>query len=528
MFFVLLSFFIVAFGQPVFSSVFSFLASLVGYALFWAYLLKIPEGKKRFWLGTFWFAAVQLIQLSWSLTHPFYYIYPVWILLSFLMGLQFGALSFFITPQTVRKIPSILGIAAFWTLMEWSRLFFLSGISWNPIGLAISSNLYTLQAASLAGLYGFSFWIIMTNALALRAWLLKKQKGLLAFGLAALLPFVYGAWHLRSVKDSPTYSALLVQTGFPIEETMGKTPAELISYVVEEWKAILRLTQPHLGKKIDLVALPEFVVPYGTYTFLYPYPVVANAFIHTYGKEALHKLPPLESPLADKKGEQWYVNNAYWAQGIANIFNAELVSGLEDVEDSPERGREFFSSAILFTPGTFNPTRYDKQILVPMGEYIPFSFCKKLAQSYGIGASFTPGLGAKTLGQKSPLGLSICYEETFGDLMRQNKVVGAEILVNLTSDVWYPDSFLPRQHLEHARLRTVENGMPLLRACNTGVTCAIDSYGRTIDSLPTDNQWLAQALHVEVPTHHYETLYSKVGDRLIIGLSLILVLMLLL
>lgn len=518
---IVLSFLIVAFGQPAFSSIFSLLTACCGYALFWAYLVKIPEGKKRFWYGTAWFTAVQLVQLSWFISHPFYYIYPLWMLLSFLMGLQFGLISFFITRKHLTKITSIFALAGLWTLLEWSRLHLLSGFSWNPAGLALSSNLYSLQAASLVGLYGLTFWVFTTNGLAVRAWLLKKSSALALWAVAAALPFAYGLWHLRSVDKSSTYAALLVQTGFPVEETLGKTPAELISYVVEEWKTILSLTAPFQGKKVDLVALPEFVVPYGTYTFLYSYPLVANAFIHAFGKEALHKLPPLEEPLAYRKGDHWFVNNAYWAQGLANIFNAELVSGLEDVEDSPEKGREFFSSAILFIPGTFHPTRYDKQILVPMGEYIPFTFCKKLAQSYGIGASFTPGTGAKPLGKKIPLGLSICYEETFGDLMRQNKTAGAEILVNLTSDVWYPDSLLPQQHLDHARLRTVENGLPLLRACNTGVTCALDSYGRMIATLPTDDQWLSEALFVEVPKDRYSTLYSIVGDRLILAISLL-------
>lgn len=522
MIWVLLSFVIVALGQPAVSAALSFLTALCGYALFWGYLIQIPEGKKRFWLGTLWFTAVQLVQLSWFISHPFYYIYPLWILLSFLMGIQFGALSFFVTPKTIRKIPTVFALAGLWTLFEWSRLHLFSGFSWNPSGLALSSNLYSLQAASLAGLYGLTFWVIATNGLALRAWLRKKAAPFALWVAVAAAPFAFGAWHIRPVDQSASYKALLVQTGFPVEETLGKTPSELIAYVVEEWKAILALTSPYQEERIELIALPEFVVPYGTYTFLYPYPTVANAFIHAFGKEALHKLPPLESPLADKKGDLWFVNNAYWAQGLANIFNAELVSGLEDVEDSPNRGREFFSSAILFTPHHFNPTRYDKQVLVPMGEYIPFTFCKKLAQSYGIGASFTPGRGAKKMGTNTPLGLSICYEETFGDLMRQNKAVGAEILVNLTSDVWYPDSLLPEQHLEHARLRTVENGMPLLRACNTGVTCAIDSYGRTIASLPTENQWLSKALLVNVPKHHYPTVYSQMGDKLIIAISLLL------
>src|SRR5690606_27562937 len=92
---------------------------------------------------------------------------------------------------------------------------------------------------------------------------------------------------------------------------------------------------------------------------------------------------------------------------------------------------------------------------------------------------FTPGTKAQVIEHpKVKVGVCICYEETFGNLMRENKQLGASLLVNLTSDVWYPNSSLPWQHFDHARLRTVEMGLPLVRACNTSVTASLDSLGR--------------------------------------------------
>ena len=226
------------------------------------------------------------------------------------------------------------------------------------------------------------------------------------------------------------------------------------------------------------------------------------------------------------------VNNAYWVQGLANYFQTGMLVGLEDAEDIALQERQYYSAALLFPPqslddekSTFDfPARYEKRILVPMGEYIPFAFCRELAARYGVAGSFTSGSEAKVMSYKGILfSPSICYEETFGDVIREGRQKGSQLLVNLTSDVWYPNSRLPRQHFDHARLRTVENGVPLIRACNTGVTGAIDSLGKVVAVLggeePEAVEWVPDALLTEVPAYTYSTLYSRVGDKLIIGIS---------
>lgn len=528
----LISLVIVGFGQPAFSAELSILTAFVGYALFWKILFNYSSWKKRFILGLTWYSLVQIIQLYWMVSHPYLYIYGVLLASALWMGVQFGILSIFITSSQFRSIFRLMAIAGLWTVFEWSRLFILSGFSWNPSGLALGGHLFSLQSASLVGVYGLTFWVVWVNLLAVKAWIERTQWAptLLWLGAAAL-PYLYGYIHIQIHEkdfkhDGAGYNAVLVQTAFPIEETMGfRDRQAMVAFVIQEWKKILTISKKQLGKSIDLLVLPEFAVPFGTYTFVYPHSLAANAFKELYGPEALEKLPPLDYPFAHKVGSTWMVNNAYWAQGLANLFNAEVLVGLEDAEDIPGGEREYYSSGIYFAPHESAPLgRYEKRVLVPMGEYIPLECVKKLAASYGVHGSFTPGKEAKILGKKCPLGVSICYEETFGDLMRENKLKGAEVLVNLTSDIWYPDSLLPKQHLEHARLRTVESGLPLIRACNTGVTCVIDSLGRTVASLTEDNQWLADSLYAKVPTYTYKTLYSYVGDLLIIGWSLLMML----
>ncbi len=123
----------------------------------------------------------------------------------------------------------------------------------------------------------------------------------------------------------------------------------------------------------------------------------------------------------------------------------------------------------------------------------------------------------KVFASKVPLSASICYEETFSHHMRQSRQKGASMFVNLTNDNWYPNSKLPQQHFDHARLRAVENGVPMVRACNTGVTAAIDSLGRIIGQITEETR--AGVLVAKVPLYHYSTLYSFWGDWGIVSLS---------
>lgn len=539
---ILTSFLLVAFGQPAWVWWFGLIASAVGYTLFFEVLLEIEKKSRRFWLAVLWFSSVQLVQLSWFATHPYAYIYIVYFVMSFLIGLQFGVLSLFIQKKLVRSLWGIAMIAGLWTIMEWSRLFFIAGHTWNPIGLALTGSLYPLQIASIAGIFGCSFWVMFVNLLALRAWQFRpKMFPAITWACMAVVPYLFGFIHLQIHKESFAQKnrdensflhVVLVQTAFPVEEAMGFAKTEeLIRYVLDEWRQILKITKKQYGKKIDLIALPEFTVPFGTYSFVYPYERVRKIFLEVFGPESLAALPQGELPYVKwqetPKGIVWMVNNAFWTQAIANLFQANVVIGLEDADDLPSTGRNYYSAALYFKHQDRNVERYEKRVLVPMGEYIPLTILKDLAASYGVTGSFTPGAEAKVMTCKHvPFGVSICYEETFGHIMRENRQKGAELLVNLTSDVWYPNSRLPRQHLDHARLRTVENGIPLIRACNTGITGAIDCFGQVVAELgdpPEQAEWVADSLFAKVPTYHYHTPYSRFGDFLIIALSSFLI-----
>lgn len=543
------AFILVAFGQPAWIPAFGSVSAVCGYTLFWAGLVRYPEKKKRFWIAAFWFAAVQGVQLSWMISHPFAYIYVVLLFFALAIGAQFGLLGVLLNPKKITSGTHLLFLSAVWTLMEWSRLFFLSGYTWNPVGLALAGNVIPLQAASLAGVYGLSFLVMLTNFLGLRAWQLKfALRPAALWACVAFLPYLYGglqyithSTQMAKLETNPSreFSALLVQTAFSPEEIMClKGFDAYCRHVCGEWDQILSILAKHRGKEIDAIVLPEVVVPFGTYSFVYSYDKIRDLFLKHFGPDSLSSLPnnalPLAYPQTTEAGEEWKVTNAYIIQALANIFHANVIAGLEDSQDVNGE-REHYSSAIFIEPevsrssGTFSARRYSKRILIPMGEYIPFDLCKSLASRYGVAGSFTPGKEAGVWScNQIPIGVSICYEETFGDMMRENRQRGAEILLNLTSDVWYPHSRLIRQHAEHARLRTVENGMPLLRSCNTGVTCAIDALGNDIAILGDDDatrEDISDALYVKFPVYTYRTLYTFLGDSLIIGMSLLIALL---
>ncbi|CUI17576.1 Apolipoprotein N-acyltransferase [Candidatus Protochlamydia naegleriophila] len=534
------SFLIVAFGQPVWSVWLGLLAAICGFALFWRVLLAIPSRKERFYVAMGWYAAVQMVQLGWFASHPYAYIYGVLFFCAWLMGTQFGLLALAIHPSTFRRLSYLLALAGGWTVLEWSRLFILSGLSFNPVGLALSGAVYPLQLASVGGIYLLSFWVILTNLCILRAWLFHCRFAQVATALGlAFFPYLAGAIHFhyhagQMGQDPRSVAVVLVQPASPIEENMGfQSAEEARDFVLHEWINILATTQKQLGRKVDLMVLPEYVVPYGTFHPVFPVDSIKGVWRQLFGPQALEALAPLEEPYAallqTDNGKKWLVSNAFIVQSLANLFQAYVVVGLEDsvYVDEEQSRHESYSAAFHFSPNNLPAERYEKRVLVPMGEYIPFEFCRQLAARYGIAGSFTCGKEAKIFEGPVPYGATICYEETYGDLMRDNRRKGAELLVNLTNDGWYPHSRLPKQHFDHARLRTVESGIPLARACNTGITGGIDSLGQIVGVLGPDHmqtQELADSLYLDIPAYHYQTLYVQWGDRFILSLCSVFIL----
>lgn len=203
-------------------------------------------------------------------------------------------------------------------------------------------------------------------------------------------------------------------------------------------------------------------------------------------------------------------NSSYVIAGSLGIEN----TGRQDVQP------DLYNSAALITPDGRWTARYDKNHLVPFGEYIPLqsllTFAKSLTHEVG---NFKAGRERKLLDiGKHRVGTFICYESIFPDEVRQFANNGADLLVNISDDGWYGNSSAPGQHLNMARMRAIENERWLLRATNTGITGSIDPFGRVVVSAPRNVRAYMQAPFGYVTG---KTFYSEYGDWFPIGCVII-------
>ncbi len=213
----------------------------------------------------------------------------------------------------------------------------------------------------------------------------------------------------------------------------------------------------------------------------------------------------------------FYTTDPAFRDAISNIAREAqswmLVGslGVRNASETPERATQLYNSASLVSPGGEWMGRYDKIHLVPFGEYVPFkrifSFAGGLTKEVG---DFSSGASRAPLqAGSSKLGVFICYESIFPDEIRQLAANGAEVLVNVSNDGWYGDSGAYAQHLKQARMRAVENNRWLLRDTNTGVTAAIDPYGRVVSTIPRK---IRAALEARYALTNVTTFYTRHGD----------------
>lgn len=512
---------IVSFGQPAWIPVLGPLAAIVGYALFWQILSQIDSRKKRFYISWLWFAAVQAVQLSWmsSTEYQGKYIYIVYLFVMSALGLQFAWLSDMITKDTDIGFKKIVCASGVWALFEWLRLFFMCGFPFNPIGLSFSCTLIGRQFASFGGVYFLSYWVILTNLIALKFFHnpLKKTGSFLV--LVSLLPYVYGALHWGYHKQkidrySGHTNALLVQTALDPEKKTGMRGFDRMMPPIQQWSAILSYLRPYEHHRTDLIVLPECSVPFDVSSPLFTKETLQHVISYHYGMRG-------EEVLSEILGEEEMGSNATLSQFLADYHKASVIVGLQSFGET-----KAYASAVHFRP--HKPYEiYHKRVLLPIVEYLPFKWCRDLAARYHIHGWYEPGQESKVFHSKSKVAPSICIEELYPHLSRKNRQQGAEAFVNITNDVWFPNSRLPKQHYDHGVLRAVENGVPLLRSCNTGITAGVDALGQEVGQFGSKNkssQWARGAYFVSLSKYSYKTPYLFWGDFFFLSLSMLSVL----
>jgi apolipoprotein N-acyltransferase len=527
-----ISLIIISFAQPAWVNFFCYFAAIFGYCLFWISIKNINSKKRRFWISTLFFAIANCVHLSWmsSTKYQTPFILIVYAFFVFCIGIEFAIVSVLVPrKKSDFKIIHIFALPAIYTLFEWSRIFFLSGFTWNPIGLALTNNHLSIQLASIVGIYGLSYIVLMINVLFYFAIeFIKEKREYLHIGILIVFGiYIFGYINIhiqkKSFFESKKIKVALVQTSLYPEQRGSFSSYEKGVYSpLEQWDRIFSFFKDIKEEKIDMIVFPEIAVPFDAFGHIYPLHIIEWMWKNYFPQKSNFTFPKLQYPHSFLKGNINYVSNSYLAKMISNYFESDVLIGLENISPSTNLA---YSCCFCFHPNNDLFERYKKQKLVPIGEYFPFAWSKEIAKKFGIIDCFTPGKKNKIFKTKDDVKIasSICYEETYSSLILKKRKKGANLFVNITNDGWFPKSKLPKQHFDHGKIRAVENGVGVIRSCNTGITAGIDCFGRVIKKLTKKNvshENIAGVLILDVPLYNYHTIYSMWGDVFIVCLSI--------
>ncbi len=436
------------------------------------------------------------------------------------------------------------GISVIWTLpvvwvaCEWLRGTVMTGFPWLFLAHGLYAQLPLIQVSDLVGAYGVSFLAIMVNGV-LVEWILRRwvgpgtAAGRRQFRLGALVTagllvaaLVYGYIRLRQVDFEHTPAAVgprvaVIQHDFPLVSTppYGKDPwIVLTSYLAVAAEAALQ--HP------DLIALPEAVwSAFQNIDFIEQKELVPETPRGSWSWGlACHQAV---SALA--RGDYAGVNKVIdrlerETQSVLPRLSAEpgppttVLAGSSAIEQFKDavypRIRQFNSALVYDRDGSQRRERYDKNHLVPFGEYVPFFQAKvwgidlhwlyrwlNKMSPFSFGGkkdySLTPGsrltiFKLQTASGTYNFGTPICYEDATPDLIRRYVWDGArrrvDFLVNISNDGWFLHSAELPQHLAICAFRAVENRVGIARAVNTGISGFIDPSGRIYSLIEKDGQ----------------------------------------
>ncbi len=457
---------------------------------------------RAFWLG--WLSGVVGFTgiMAWVVTAMTTYgkvpepiSYAILLLLTTYLGLYVGLYSLAVI--WLRELIPRYGIffaPCFWVALELFRTNLLSGLPWCLLGYSQYQELELIQVADHTGVYGISFLIVLVNlSLAeLLLWIMPFFRGfhpaklpwelLTAAAVCMVLSWVYSSAVLSDRELKQPRTSITVGVVQPNIDQAVKWDA---SFRDETMERLGRLTA-HLGTHTDLVVWPEAATPF-----------------------ILEREKEYQLQLID------------WAQRA----QAPILLGSPALRFYPDRRPYLLNSAYLLGPDGTLLGRYDKQHLVPFGEYIPLKssllfFLDKLVEGIGdfeagpgsTTLSFTPKSWSKdgSLGARSvKFGVAICYEVIFPDLVRQFAANGAKFLVTITNDGWFGPSSAPAQHFAMVVFRSVENHLAFARSANTGISGFVDPFGQIIQATPLFTE---QSSYAAIPTRQARTFYSYYGD----------------
>jgi apolipoprotein N-acyltransferase len=389
-------------------------------------------------------------------------------------------------PGAMRVVVLALALAA----AEWLRGHVLSGFPWNGLGYALTYPLSLMQSAGLIGIYGLALVAVLIFALPLVLWAEApdgqggRRAKLTALAIAILPLLAAAAYgHVRLAQNNwgavPGVRIRIVQPSVPQREKWRpENQGQIFRDHLE-----LSATNP-AGARDELARITHVVWPEAAMPFL-----------------------PLEHP------------EALAAIGRLLPKGVQLITGALRMELQPadrDRPRRYFNSLLVFGEQGSLVALYDKIHLVPFGEFLPLQpvleavGLRPLTRKRGrfeTGVVPRPLLRIPGLPAVAPI---ICYEAIFpGAIVEGAERPGA--MLNVTNDGWFGNTTGPRQHLHQARVRAVEEGLPLIRAANNGISAMIDAQGRVVARLDLDVRGVIDA---DLPAALPPPIYARFGDLL--------------
>ena len=372
-----------------------------------------------------------------------------------------------------RDIPLLLCAPVLWLLIDYLRghAGFLA-LPWGTLAQTQHRNLALLQTASMIGEHGVTFLVALGNA-ALAALCLRRER---TYATVALLILVtahaWGATELFSPASGRSIRVAALQPNIQVGDRTTEAGREANLARLE------RLTREAASARPDLIVWPESAIPGD----------VSDPAL-------LHRLQQLSSDTA-----------------VPLILGAAEVEKFATGDNLLTIGRRLFNTAHLFQPSGATSPPYRKRMLVPFAEYVPqadvIPWPEWLAPRV---TELTAGDSGQlfTIAPQMSVAALICWENLFSHLARESVNGGAQLLVQLTNDVWFGPTAAPRQHNLMSVMRAVENRVPVVIASNAGPSQLIDGYGRVVAA--TSNVFQESAITGAVALGGGGTVYSKTG-----------------
>jgi len=412
----------------------------------------------------------------------------VWLVtLSALMAAAFLALNYgvigWLTVLYIRRHGG-LGLFVFpivWTVVEFIRSFGTLGFQWVLVANGQTANIPYIQMADLGGPFLISFFLVSVNTL-LFSLLVRtpayrgiRQISYILLGLFLVVPYTYGIIRLYQ-QNEPVKSHVfrLVQPDYDSHEKWERQKRD------EIFETMISLSRAQGVDSVDIIVWPESATP---------------VYIRT------------------------QVKYRSMLEKLSRETGSILISG---VPDYFVRNSKVYvtNSLYVFEPYQGITGKYNKQKLVPFGEYIPLSGVFPRLASLNLGqGNFTAGKNEPLLEVNSPdltLAPMICYESVFSRDAFEKIRNGGEYHILVTNDSWFGDSWGPYQHAAQAIFRAIETRRPVVRCANTGISMAIDPTGRILKQLPLNTRGF---LDVRMRVPAMQSTYVRSGNAFAFILS---------